>query len=157
MNMESFVENNRLMYIICIILLFCAICFIAFLVFNDSTKNEIVLPQVSQPLEESFDTKSDKLVNKPSLILYHASWCGYCKMFLPEWEKFQKYAQENLPNLDVKSIVCEGKNENICKQKGVMGYPTVKLYKNQNEMTNGITFEEDRKLEKLVEFVNKNI
>ena len=26
--------------------------------------------------------------NKPSLVLFKANWCGFCKKFWPEWKKF---------------------------------------------------------------------
>jgi thiol-disulfide isomerase/thioredoxin len=35
--------------------------------------------------------KGKQLINKTKnsniLVLYHAEWCGYCKMFKPEWKK----------------------------------------------------------------------
>ena len=77
-------------------------------------------------------------------------------MFLPEWEKFEKYARDNFPNLVVKSLRCEGGDEETCAQKGINGYPTVILYKDMTE-SNGLTFDDDRKHDKLVEFVKNNM
>nr|QBK88350.1 MAG: thioredoxin [Mimivirus LCMiAC01] len=63
------------------------------------------------------------------LVLYHASWCGHCKNFMPEWKKFKKFAQLHMKYIDVVDIQCDDKaNEQICKEKRITGYPTVLLY-----------------------------
>jgi hypothetical protein len=86
------------------------------------------------------------------LTLYYAMWCGYSKMFLPEWEKFTKYAAANLHGLKVSSIRCEDGNEPVCSQKGVQGYPTIKLYlKNGQE----VMYQGERNSAALTAFVKK--
>ena len=90
------------------------------------------------------------------IVLYYAMWCGYSKMFLPEWEKFEKYAKDNFSNLKVSSIRCEGGNESKCGM--VPGFPTVILYKNRNKPDEQIIkFENDRISQQLINFVNENI
>lgn len=78
---------------------------------------------------EHFDT-TKKIDNepKPELVLYYATWCHYSREFLDDWSKFDKYAKDNLPNVRVRSVRCEGESEATCQQKGVNGYPTVILY-----------------------------
>jgi len=88
------------------------------------------------------------------IVLYYAMWCGYSKMFLPEWEKFETYAAANLPNLKVSKIRCEDGNEAVCSQKGVDAFPNVILYIRGGAE---IPFSGDRTSVKLVEFVNKNV
>jgi len=99
---------------------------------------------------------NDKTNNsvKGEIILYYATWCGYSRMFLPEWEKFSKFAKSNLPQVKVSQIRCEGGNENTCKQKGVQGYPTVILYP-----TNGteVIFSGERNSDELVKFVQTHL
>lgn len=108
---------------------------------------------------ESFDPNQKPTGVKPAeadgvIILYYAEWCGYSRMFLPEWEKFEKYAKDNLTNIRVDKVRCEGGNEAVCQQKGVEGYPTVIL-----TLKNGkdITFTDERTSEKLIEFIRKNL
>lgn len=98
--------------------------------------------------------KQDKVDTTNELVLYYATWCGYSKQFLPEWEKFVEYAKNNLPHLKVTGVRCEGGNEPICMQKGIEGYPMVMLY-----MYDGreIPFEGDRTKDALVAFVSKNL
>jgi thiol-disulfide isomerase/thioredoxin len=69
------------------------------------------------------------------VVLYYASWCGHSKNFLPEWEKFSKYASSNMPNIAVGKMVCENGKEKECFQQGVKGYPTVLIYKNKKAET----------------------
>ena len=86
------------------------------------------------------------------IVLYYATWCGYSRMFLPEWEKFEKYAKDNLSNLKVTRIRCEGGNEAVCTQKGVEGYPTIILYlKNSKE----VKFDGERSSKQLADFIRK--
>lgn len=88
------------------------------------------------------------------IVLYYATWCGYSRMFLPEWQKFETYAKGNLPNLKVSSIRCEGGNEATCTQKGVDGYPTIILYLNSGKE---LQFNGERTSQQLVDFVKKYI
>ena len=91
---------------------------------------------------------------KGEIILYYATWCGYSRMFLPEWDKFEKYAKDNFPYLKVTKFRCEGGDERTCVDKGIEGYPTVILYpKNDTE----IVFEKDRTSDELIKFVNEHI
>jgi thiol-disulfide isomerase/thioredoxin len=135
-------QNNKLVPLICVTVLIAVVAIIALLVTNSSGTN-------AKNITEEFNDSA-----KPTIVLYYASWCGYSKMFLPEWEKFKKYAQENLPNILVRSVRCEGGDEATCMQKGVQGYPTVILYKEIGKT--GIPFDNDRTAEKLIEFVNNH-
>lgn len=167
MNFKLFTQDNRLLYFICIILLIGLISLVATMVFGntDSHQNEYQEDYSEnyqddnnvQIQREPFENKSVEVRNTPTIVLYYAMWCGYSKMFLPEWEKFEKYARDNLPNLTIKSVRCEGGDEATCTQKGVQGYPTVILYKDGLTESSGITFDADRTHDKLVEFVKNNM
>lgn len=96
----------------------------------------------------------DKQVDKHGkIVLYYAMWCGYSKSFLPEWNKFEKWAESNAPNIEVVKIRCEDGTEAECAQKGVEGYPTVIVYKGENE----VLFNGDRTEEGLKKFVKHNL
>jgi len=90
---------------------------------------------------------------KPKLILYYAMWCGYSRQFLPEWEKFEQYATENLKNINIEKINCEGDNESICNKKGVPGFPYIVLEKSDGKI---LPFDGDRTVEELVKFLQNN-
>ena len=91
---------------------------------------------------------------KGELVLYYAMWCGHSRSFLPEFEKFEQYAKENLPQVRVTKVRCEDGNETVCKQKGVDGYPTVIMYPKKGQE---VMFDKARKMESLVEFVNETL
>lgn len=159
MNFKSLTQDNRLLYFICIILLISLISLVTTMVFgNTNSHQDSYQDDYNDPIKkEPFENKSVEVRNTPTIVLYYAMWCGYSKMFLPEWEKFEKYARDNLPNLTVKSVRCEGGDEATCTQKGVQGYPTVILYKDGLTESSGITFDADRTHDKLVEFVKNNM
>ena len=91
--------------------------------------------------------------DKPQIVMYYASWCGFSKSFLPTWDAFASYVKSNLSEkVDAVKVSCDGDGEQMCYQKGIEGYPTVKLYVRGEEKT----FSEERKLENLIDFVNKH-
>ena len=136
-------------YQITIVCLVIVILFLLYSNYQCATKSCVVNVQ-----REGFN-KCPQNVNKKDqneIVYYYASWCPHCKTFMPEWDRFEKHARDNLQWLKVTKIQCENENEGVCKQKGVEGYPTVIFYKDGK----GNTYEGDRKFEALVDFVNKN-
>lgn len=86
---------------------------------------------------------------KMKLALYYTNWCGYSKMFLPDWEKIKK------SDLDVifEENDCE-KSQN-CSKFNVTGYPTLLLHKPDGTI---IPFEnKPRTYEFVVDFVKNNM
>ena len=119
------------------------------------SKSSHTNPEVEKFTEETVPSSQNTAGPKDNtneLVLYYATWCGYSRMFLPQWEEFTTYAKANLPQLKITPIRCEDGNESVCTQKGVQGYPTVILY-----LANGqeITFAGDRTKDGLVTFVSK--
>lgn len=88
--------------------------------------------------------------SQPELILFYTEWCGYSRSFLPVWDEF---AKQNKQNVKLTKLRCEGGDANTCLQKGVSGYPTVILYKNNQE----IPFEDDRTVANLQAFLQKHL
>lgn len=88
--------------------------------------------------------------DSPQLILYYTQWCGYSRAFLPIWEEFRK---QNKAPIRIDQMRCEGGNEAICNEKGLKGYPSIILYKN-NQV---IPFEGERTVAGLNQFVRNNI
>jgi len=88
------------------------------------------------------------------IVLYYAMWCGHSRAFLPEWEKFEKYAKDNLKNVKVTKVLCEGDAESMCKQKGVKGYPTIMLYLKDGTVKG---FDDERTSDALSKFIQQNV
>ena len=115
------------------------------------SKSSRSIQEQSNSPKEYFET--DRKINnepKPELVLYYATWCHFSREFLGVWSNFEKYAKDNLPNIRVMAVRCEGENEATCNQKGVNGYPTVILY-----MVDGTEhkFEGPRTVDGLKQFV----
>lgn len=144
--------SRRYAIIIGIILLLAIIAMSCYWYCNGNTEqfngeeeaSQVPQVQSSKAIEDDTD----------EIVLYYATWCGYSKIFLPEWEKFEEYAKNNLPNLKVTKLRCEGGNEPICMQKGVEGYPTVIMYLKDGRE---VPFQGDRTSEKLIEFTAEHL
>ena len=124
--------------------------------FEDTNINTQSGQQSSQQSSQQLG-QQPVIVNDPydaEIILYYATWCGYSRMFLPEWEKFVEYAKVHFPNIKVTGMRCEDGNEATCLQKGVQGYPTIILYPKYDTEIN---YSGERKADKIIEFINKNI
>lgn len=104
--------------------------------------------------QENFSEEQNKQTYSDEIVLYYASWCGYSRMFIPEWEKFAEWASANAKQLNVKSIKCEAGNESVCMEKGIRGYPTVILYPKEGTEK---MFTGDRTAEALRNFVEKEL
>lgn len=130
-------DNIKLIHII----IFATIV-IAIILYHNSKPTQKYTTITQQPQQQSCNGE---------IILYYATWCGYSKQFLPIWKQFQD-AMTSMPNIKVSSVLCEGGMESECKSKGVQGYPTVIFY---NKNGNSTTFEGDRNVQELINFVKK--
>lgn len=97
-----------------------------------------------------FSTSEQYTPTQPELILFYTEWCGYSRSFLPVWDEF---AKQNKQNVKLTKLRCEGGDANTCSEKGVNGYPTVILYKDNKE----IPFDDDRTVANLQAFLQKHL
>lgn len=98
---------------------------------------------------ETFDTPSKG--PKGTISLYYATSCGYCKNFLPEWEKFESTPPSNVR---VQMFRCDASDlEEMCIAK-VRGYPTVLL-----ELDDGgeVEYDGPRSEQGLREFIKEKL
>ena len=129
-------------------LLLVVVVIVLYLVFFDG-KIPKLFNHRHQRRNEGFNnslTQADKCV----LVLFHADWCGYCKKFMPTWNK----AQSTLQSSDVvlKDFEADADKE-VMKENGVSSYPTLKMFKKNGEV---IEYEGDRSLEDLDRFIKEN-
>lgn len=144
------IKNLPLKYILIILII--VITILIFYFYRKTNNVDAEKAQVEEQFEAAHNSKHYS--KKARIVLYYATWCGHSKIFLPEWDKFEKYVQQNIPQVTAEKVQCEGGNEAICFQKGIEGYPTVVLYP---ENSTEIIFNGDRSADKLIEFCKKNI
>lgn len=82
---------------------------------------------------------------KVETILYHANWCHFCKLFKPEWDKFE----HSIPQINglLKDVEISAKSieesqldkEKMPKINGteIKGFPTIKIKVNEKEYEYG--------------------
>lgn len=79
-------------------------------------------------------TKLEKLVSdKPSLVRFHADYCGHCKAMEPEWDKVKSSVagMKNKQVIDVEHSAVEHVPMHL--KKDVDGYPTIRALTNKGK------------------------
>jgi thioredoxin domain-containing protein 5 len=87
-------------------------------------------------------------LKKPSLILFHANWCGHCKRFMPTWDEFKTKINREEYNV----IEIEDGNSFTKKINKLNGYPTVFFI--HNDIV--IEYKDNRTVKSLLHFLEKN-
>lgn len=77
------------------------------------------------------DLKTDtfkEFVKSNDLVLaeFFAPWCGHCKALAPEYEEAATTLKEK--NIPLVKVDCT-EEADLCKEYGVDGYPTVKVFR----------------------------
>lgn len=90
--------------------------------------------------------------NQPSLVLFHANWCGHCKKMMPEWLKFEK---EFHGHKGINVINVESEDKSVMKKHEINGFPTIKYCPSGlNNSNDTQTYEGERTYDGLVGFIN---
>jgi len=95
--------------------------------------------------------------NSVSVTLFHATWCGHCTRFMPEWERmkntknitnnidFMDHEASNMDELDL--------NEKTINGKKIAGYPTIKISVNGREYE----YDGDRQARDILNFIKEKV
>lgn len=97
-----------------------------------------------------FSRSKEGYKSNAKFVLYYAEWCGHSQTMLEIWKDFVTQAKENsnLSNLTLEKIDCD-KNDDVCKEKKINGYPTMILHKDDGE---SIEYDSSRDVEALIKW-----
>lgn len=111
-------DSNVYFYLAVIIIIVVVLSLLYWFFKNYNQNNAINSESFCQFQEEN---------NKSFIIkLYYTNWCGYSRIFLPEWKKFEDFVKsKNIDKLIVEKIDCEKYPE---KCNRVEGYPTIMIH-----------------------------
>lgn len=81
---------------------------------------------------KSNEFEAKMVSHKLAAVTYYAPWCHYSRALLPEFEN-TAYVLNSVLNLDVGMVKIDCYDElqkDICSRKGIVSYPTIKIYRN---------------------------
>jgi thiol-disulfide isomerase/thioredoxin len=111
--------------------------------------------------------KLEKLVSKENtVILNHATWCGHCHMFRPQWEQFktnQPFGKQ-LNIVEVESSALEQIKQNqklykrVVPKDGMVYFPMIVVFvKKENKASDKKIYEGSRNSEDLKKYLEGKI
>ena len=74
---------------------------------------------------DAYVSMKNKSLNKPGMILFHATWCGHCVRFMPVFEQLKSKLGDDFPCLAVESDEISDMDKKIA---GIRGFPTIKFF-----------------------------
>jgi len=87
-------------------------------------------------------------LNNPTLVFFHALWCGYCKEFMPIWKKFKTKINTKKYNI----VEIESQDSFTKKIKVLQGYPSIFYIHGDNIKE----YNKDRNVKSLINFLKEN-
>ncbi len=103
--------------------------------------------------------------NKNTVLLNHATWCGHCQMFKPEWEQFKTSVGKNVNVVQIEndalSVLKQDKQvyKRVTPKDGMVYFPMIIIFVKKNNGTSAEKkiYEGSRTAEDLKEFINGKI
>ena len=127
-NFKKTAINNKfyILLLLLVIILFSGVAFYYYNTFVHKTLNNKYIDNKEFVNENSKDSTKEA-----TLYLFYTTWCPYCKVSRPEWDKLKEQTGGVVKNTKIifREIDCD-KNSDIAYKYKVDGYPTIKLIYN---------------------------
>lgn len=114
----------------------------------------------NQVLNKISKVTRDKESPVHTISLIHATWCGHCVVFKPEWEKLRKSKKFNTISIE-SSVVDKVKTENpkvlerLSRKEGLY-FPMIHLFIKKGDKVKKILYEGNRSAKDIEEFIEKH-
>jgi thiol-disulfide isomerase/thioredoxin len=103
------------------LLVIIVILVIYYLLTNNSNSSEGYTNNIKKNNTNNTNNNNNNTNNsKPTMMLFHAKWCGHCVRFMPEWKKFKEQAKINVIEYEADD------NSKDISENNVKGFPTIK-------------------------------
>ena len=85
--------------------------------------------------------------------LYFASWCGWSKKFLPEWEKLE----ETEKRVKLTKYTCDGDDKEQCDdpKAQIQGFPSMRFHKDEGD--DGVEYDGERTAEAISKWITQKL
>ena len=91
-----------------------------------------------------------KQKNQPSIVKFHAPWCGHCKDLNPKWDAMTKQLDRSKLRGLLASVSEQYKDDVECDSE-LDGYPTIRLFMGGNKSGD---YNGSREIDDLAKYVN---
>ena len=96
---------------------------------------------------------NNKVNTEPSVVCFHANWCGHCQQLKPEWDKMVNNIDKN----SLSGLLARVEEKNMgnanCDSE-IMCYPTIRVFKGGKKVKD---YSGKRDAKNLEEFVKKTL
>jgi thiol-disulfide isomerase/thioredoxin len=82
---------------------------------------------------ELLDASTGK-ARQNAFVMVHTTWCGFCNMLKPKWNKLAEAEILEGADVTIGHILCDSKGgKKICEQWKINSYPTLLLFREGEE------------------------